>query len=118
MNAPTPFSGLSVVIHLLIIGIATLAQSIIKKTGLAFATPVRVAKFWKSKSSMILPVISIFIILLIALWVVFTTTVALKTSIHESNQESNAEFIQNRYTNLKELSANITKWNIFLAVDN
>ncbi len=100
MNSITPFSGLSVIIHLLILGTAVVVKAVIKKSGMVFRTPIN-SPFWNRHHPIALSILSISIILTVALWVSVSTTVALKTALREGALESHSEYVYRNYVYLQ-----------------
>lgn len=107
MNSLSPFSGLSLIIHLLIIGVAYVVKTAIKKTGLALSVPIRLLGHWDRYRSGVLRSTSIFIIIFIAFWISLSSTVALKTGIREGALESHSEYIYRNYVYLQEVRENL-----------
>lgn len=116
MNTLTPFSGLSLIIHLLIIGIAIIIKTVIKKSGMVFRIPTRVASLWARYRIIVLPSVSISIIIIIGFGISASTIIALKTGLREGALESHSEFIHKRYVYLQEARENFAGWNKSLSV--
>lgn len=108
----TPFSGLSLIIHLLIIGVAKVIKTIIIKSGIILRAPVRVVTLWDKHSRVISPSLSILIVVLVALGVSTGTTIAVKTGLREGAQESHSEFIQKRFADVQIAGRGFAEWNM------
>lgn len=106
----TPFSGLSLIIHLLIIGVAKVVKTIVRKTGIILRAPVRVVSMWDKHRAVLSPSISIFILVFVAFGVSASTMVAVKTGLREGAIESHREFIYNRYAFLQGAQRNFSEW--------
>ena len=106
MNIITPFSGLSLVVHLLIIGVAKLAKLILKNNSKVFHMPIKVTNVWARYRGAVLPVLSIFVISIVTFAVSVSTTVAVRTGIREGARETHVEFISKRYASLERLQKN------------
>ena len=111
MNTLTPFSGLSLIIHLLIIGIALIVKTFIKKGNLVFHVPTRIANLWARYRVIVLPSISIFIIITVAFGISASTIIAVRTGLREGALESHSEFLHKRYVYLQETRKSLEEWN-------
>jgi len=112
MNMITPFSGLSLIIHVLIIGIAKIAKVISKKSGKTFNMPRKFSNTWLQYRGIILPTFSIFIIFFVISIVSVSTTIAMRTGIREGRRDLQLQFISNKYALLANMYKNFSKPNV------
>ena len=111
MNALTPFSGLSLIVHLLIIGMAAVIKKVGKKGLKIFHTPTRVPTLWIRYRLVVLQSISICVIIIIGFGISASTAVAVRTGLREGALESHSEYILKRYVYLQEVGKNLGEWN-------
>lgn len=87
MNIITPFSGLSLIVHIFVIGFANLHKFVIKKTNFrvepTFRKAIRFPRFVNSLERLM----SILIIITITGAISFSTVLALQTGIREGADE-------------------------------
>jgi hypothetical protein len=92
----TPFSGLSLIVHLVVIGLAKIAR--IGKKNAAFTDTYR--EPFSTSGWVLKYALSIIVMLAISSIMIFSFTLALLTSIREASQEWHIQFINREWNNL------------------
>ena len=92
----TPFSGLSLIVHLVVIGVAKLANIGKKKATDTYREPFSTSRQgFKSALSIIL-------LVTITSLMLSSFVIALMTSIREAQNEWHVEFIKNEWVNVRD----------------
>ena len=108
MHMKSPVSGLSLIIHLAIIALATLLGFLIGTQRRDAVTRVFAAQGGTVAHRAILQMISISIIVILGTLMLFATTVAIKTGIREGAREPQVIFVKRELRQANELFA--TTW--------
>ena len=95
----TPFSGLSLIIHLVIIGLAKISRIVRKKTTGYRA--VRTPSVGRRRFNV---AFSLGIIFTISSVMLFSFAIALSTSIRESEHEWHVQFVKNEWQELRDVN--------------